>query len=398
MFKWIFLGGIYILSITCHSQWQYPGINHQFGFWEASVGIHGWSDHLVGRNLQLRHTAYLYPGLRWFTVIRGNNEFDQLTPFSPQFDEQFIEHLAIYQKNRHQLSYSFKGGKVRYLRFPKPDRISMFDQVTGTEDLRENKDTDYSGILGIAEYEYYLNKGTGIYQSFIPNQVGYHITAIQWIGHSVHRGYGTPEQYVFFKKNWGPVYWETRYGQLAIRAPQPLGRSEMGIVSYLGFRKWNYEIGFLFENIKTQPYRTGVLVEFALSPVTKALGKVHFDYTRSPEGFVVQLPFWKGYWGVQKEIPENATYLGRISAERTTTYWQNGQGRNFYEHILSHDVINADDDIIIVVEEGPWHLKLESLVSPHSTFRNWGDFQEWERKRQGPAQLAQYVTYKIYKK
>ena len=51
---------------------------------------------------------------------------------------------------------------------------------------------------------------------------------------------------------------------------------------------------------------------------------------------------------------------------------------------------------VVVVEEGPWHLKLESLVSPHSSFRNWNDLKEWERKRQGPAQLAQHVTYKVY--
>ena len=141
--------------------------------------------------------------MRWFTVIRGNNEFDQLTPFSPQFDEQFIEHLATYQKKQHQLSYSLKGGKVRYLRFPAPDRISMFDQVPGTEDLREDKNTDYSGVLAIAEYEYsfkVLDEGV---QLFIPNGIGYHIAAIKWMWHSEHTGYGAPEQYVFFKKKLG---------------------------------------------------------------------------------------------------------------------------------------------------------------------------------------------------
>lgn len=367
----------------CYGNWTFPGFNRPLGFWESSVGVHAWSDHIVGRNLQFRHTTYLHPGLRLFTTIRGNKKFDKLTPLSPQFDEQFIEHLGFYRSNQHLFAYSIKGGKIRYLRFPYPDRISMFDQVPGTEDLQNRHQTGYAGIIGIWEYEYR------------PVGIGHHLTTIQWMGNQ-RRDASVLENYLFMRRQLGPLFWESRLGRLAVR-PEPLGKSEWGHVSYLGIRKWRYEIGFLIENLENNPIYTGVMVQFALSPFTKAFGAVHFDYTRSPEGAVMQIPFWKGYWGVANIVPDNATYIGELKTERSVTYWQNGQGRNFYEHTMSNTIPHTKQkNTVVVVEEGPWHLKLESLVSPHSSFRNWNDLKEWERKRQGPAQLAQHITYKVY--
>ena len=77
------------------------------------------------------------------------------------------------------------------------------------------------------------------------------------------------------------------------------------------------------------------MVQFARSPVTEALGKIHFDYTRSLEGFVVLLPLNTGYWGTTRIVPKNAILVEEIATQRVITYWQNGQGRNFYAHILT---------------------------------------------------------------
>ena len=90
--------------------------------------------------------------------------------------------------------------------------------------------------------------------------------------------------------------------------------------------------------------------------------------------------------------------MGSIRAERTITYWQNGQGRNFYEHIIDKQGHTHGDELLIKPFEDSWYLRIESLVSPHNRFRSYDDLVEWERQRQGPAQLAQPVTYKFYKK
>lgn len=79
------------------------------------------------------------------------------------------------------------------------------------------------------------------------------------------------------------------------------------------------------------------------------------------------------------------------------TYWQNGQGRNFYEHTLSKWGETDSENSTVVMESDTWYLKLEALVSPHTSFENWDDLVQWEKHRQGPAQLAQPVTYKFYK-
>jgi len=388
---------IVVLATSLSARWTLPGPAKPFGFWEASIGMHAWTDHLVARNLQLRHTAYVYPGIRVFSVLRGNRVFDAITPLRPQFDELFVEHLATMRHHNHQLSYSIKTGKSRYLRFPVPDRISMFDQVPGTEDLRGRHDTGYAGIVGVAEYMYHI-VNTRVFDTPLTVDIGGHVTLMKWMGNT-RRDWSGIEQYGVMRYGLGNVFGEVRGGQLAVR-PEPLGDGAMGVSAYLGVRGWQYEVGVLVESIETEPIRTGIMVRFARSPVTEALGKVHFDYTRAPEGFVMQLPFSHGYWGTIKAPPQNAVLINKISVQRVVTYWQNGQGRNFYEHILSTsemaEVDRRTHDIYIVPKETPWVLELESLVSPHSRFKSWGDLEEWERKRQGPAQLAQWVTYHVY--
>jgi hypothetical protein len=261
----------------------------------------------------------------------------------------------------------------------------MFDQVPGTDDLINHHETGYKGLLFTAEH--FNNCG-----------LGYHFTGINWqFCNRANSNINVIENYLFFRNNHHLIDFEARYGYLQLR-PEPLGQSKLGFNIYLGLSIYGFKGGFLYESLQDEPTYTGVLVMFTPNIVNRTLGSVHFDYTRAPEGFVMQLPFWQGYWGIEKETPKNAIAVGEVKAERTITYWQNGQGRNFYEHIISTTGITSNQDLIIVAKEEPWYLKIESLVSPHNKFQTQADLNTWERGRQGPAQLAQKVTYKFYKK
>jgi hypothetical protein len=190
------------------------------------------------------------------------------------------------------------------------------------------------------------------------------------------------------------------------RGPSPyqLGASGKGYNVYLGTEYKGYRAGILYENLYDKEYkahdiRTGILVQFADSKVTKALGSVRFDYTRTPEGFGITIPILHGNIGnIRKTIPKNSTLAGEIYAYRTITYWQNGQGRNFYEHRIDYWGDVESKDLIVVIEEKPWYLKIESLVSPHTTLKTKDDIIAWERDRQGPAELRQEVIYKFYRR
>ena len=133
--------------------------------------------------------------------------------------------------------------------------------------------------------------------------------------------------------------------------------------------------------------------------MTQALGRVAFDYDRNPEGFAMQIPLASGKIGarIAKKAPPHGILVGEVKAERIRTYWQNGQVRNFYEHRLSAWGEENKKDLVMVVEEQPWYLQAEALVSPHTALGSWSAIKEWEKDRQGPAQLSQTVTYKFYR-
>jgi len=144
------------------------------------------------------------------------------------------------------------------------------------------------------------------------------------------------------------------------------------------------------------------------------------DYTRSPMGHAMQIPLMGGTIGRVERFkggqsapfrgilmragedgwmePTDWVLVGEVYAERIRTYWQNGHARNFYEHRLGSWGVTDERGLRVVMEEEPWYLQLESLVSPHTSFRSWDDLQTWERDRQGPAQLSQKVTYRFYRK
>lgn len=370
--------------------------NYHLGF-----GAHFWSDHIDLRNGQFRLELDLLPGIRYHSVLRSNAEFTGLNILEPTYDENYLEGQFFYTDTLGKLSGSLKIGTMRYLRFPEPDLISQFDQVPGVDDLKDNDaETSYNGQLLTLDYKTKYN-------------LGYHFSGINW-DYSKRYGQDIIESYAFYKDSFSFLDIEARYGALQLRNPVgpanvrtenpfQLGRSGEGFDLYLGTSIGNYKVGILYEEIyddkfKYNDVRTGIIVRFGENFVTEALGGIRFDYTRSPLGMGAHITLAEGNIGYDKNIDSDKYELvGQVEALRVITYWQNGQGRNFYEHKLSYTG-DVEGDLLVTVAEKPWYLAVESLVSPHTELWTKSEFNEWEKHRQGPAQLEQKVIYKYYKK
>jgi len=366
--------------ISQESGWSFPYIGAGKGTWDASVGVFIWKDIFQMRNLQLRGDMDLAPGMRWHTVVRSNQELDTLTGFHPQFDENYLEGYGFHTSAAGTLSASLRLGNMRYLHFPYPDAIAVFDQVPALGDLTGGPKTDYSGELLTLDYAH-------------KSGLGLHTSGINW-GFGREGGSHLLENYLFYRQDLGNIHFETHIGGLAVR-PEPLGRKENGYSVYVGTNGAGYTAGLLYEKLHNQSAYTGIMVTIPINNVSKAMGKVAFDYDRTPQGFAMQLPLVSGTMGgIQKKAPVGGILVGEIKAERLRTYWVNGQVRNYYEHRRSSWGQTGSHDLVVVMNEEPWHLQTEALVSPH--LFNVG-FKTWEKDRQGPAQLSQTVTYQFYK-
>lgn len=362
------------------SGWVFPFLGEGKGTWETSVGAFIWKDDLKLRNLQLRADIDVVPGMRLHTVVRSNQEQDTLKGVRPHFDENYFEGYGFHRNANGTLSASLRIGTTRYLHFPYPDAIAMFDQVPGISDLESEAKTGYSGELLTLDYAH-------------KSGLGAHASGINW-DFARNGGAQLIENYLFYRQDMGKLHFETHAGQLALR-PEPLGQRAAGFNMYLGSQWKGYTGGLLYEKLHNQPVYTGIMITFPLNQTTKSMGKVAFDYDRSPEGFAVHLPLVSGtIGGIQKKAPEGAVLVGEVKAERLRTYWQNGQVRNYYEHRLSTWGETGQPDLVVVMTEEPWYLQAEALVSPH-TFSE--GLKTWEQDRQGPAQLSQKVTYKFYR-
>lgn len=383
--------------------WFFPTIGSFNGTWEMSVGTHFWDDHLDFRNLQLRADIDLAPGLRWHALARSNGLQDGLEEWEPRLDEHFLEWYGFHSSPEGVLSFSAKAGRVRYLRFPYPDAISTFDQVPGIEDLNGGDETGYSGLICTVDYAH----RTGL---------GVHGVWIDW-GYGVDRPAEWAERFVFFRNTSGPWHFEARYGDLPLRSI-PMGKTGEGYSIFAGRSLGDMSAGFLYEDIQGQENFTGIVVTFAKNSMTSFMGSMNFDYTRSPQGFAMQIPLISGTIGNMRRLdadrepfftgvlmsPGGSGYLeaeglvlvGEIAAERIRTYWQNGQERNWYEHRLSSWGRTSGPDIVTVMVEDPWYLQLEALVSPHTDFSSMDALKEWESDRMGPAQVSQRVVYRFY--
>lgn len=247
--------------------------------------------------------------------------------------------------------------------------------------------------------------------------MGFHATWIDW-GLGIDRPSDWAEKYIFFRNDFEKWHYEARYGDLPVRK-EPLGQTERGFNLFVGrsFKDWS--VGFLYEELDNQPAYTGIVVRFAQDDITKKMGELAFDYTRTPRGHAVQVPLLSGTIGHVRRVdstqepvfrgllqktgkkgflePTNYVLVGEVKAERVRTYWQNGQVRNFYEHRLASRGDTTSSDLEVLMVEDPWYLDLESLVSPHTDLWSWDDLKDWEKDRMGPAQLKQKVIYRFYR-
>ena len=288
-----------------------PFLGSGRGHWDTSVGVFFWRDEFHLRNLQVRGDIDLAPGLRWHGVVRSNRELDDLKKWAPNFDEHYIEAFGFQEGSAGVLSASLRVGTVRYLHFPYPDAIAVFDQVPGVSDLNNGAKTGYSG--GVLTLDYSGKAGWGL-----------HASGIRW-GFGRDGGTQLMEGYAFYRRDFGKVHFETHLGELAVR-PEPLGRREQGVNVFMGFPCKGYTVGFLYEKLRNQPMYTGIQLTFPRNRTTEALGRVAFDYDRSPEGFAMQVPIAAGnIGGLRTQVPANGVLVGEVKAERIRTYWPGTQ-------------------------------------------------------------------------
>ncbi len=381
-------------SLFCDmsSIFWFPKIGKFTGQTETSIGFHFWDDHLYIRNLQLRTYSYLYPGIRINSIIRSNKKQNLIEMYrnsatiyekiEPNIDELYLEFLGFNYNKFGVISVSLKLGKMRYLRFPYFDNIAKFDQVPGLTDLREGDMSGYYGELLCLEYLSKLG-------------IGYHLSLIHWDLFE-RSGFDVLENYLFFKRDFGMLEFETRVGTLQTRE-EPVGISDLGFNAYLGCLWKSYKTGIYLENIGDKIF-TGFSISFAPSKVAEILGKVKLDYTRADEGFSMQIPFFKQEFGsLVKDVPENADLVGTITAERVITFWRAGMMRNFYEHIISKSGDTDSSDLYIRIVEKPVRLENESIISPVHKFNSIQSLKDWNSTGYRLGQYSQDVIYEFYR-
>ena len=284
-----------------------------------------------------------------------------LEEWEPRFDEHFVEWYGFHNSPSGVFSFSVKAGRVRYLRFPYPDAISTFDQVPGMEDLGGGVDvTGYSGVIATVDYAH--RSGLGL-----------HGVWIDW-GFGVDRPAEWAARYVFYRRTSHPWHFEARWGDLALRS-LPMGKCGEGYSIFVGRDMGGWDAGFLYEDISGQETYTGIVITFKQNNATRWMGSVAFDYTRTPEGFALQLPLLSGTFGnlIRMDASREPAFtgilmapgkkgfleaqglvlVGEIVAERIRTYWQNGQVRNWYEHRLSSWGRTSGKDVVAVMVEDP---------------------------------------------
>lgn len=366
---------------TLRSGWHTDFIGAGRGDLTFSLGAQFWKDYFRFRNLIARTTVELAPGLRAHLIARRREGSWKRKPLHPDIDEAYLEGFTFYRAPDYQLAFNLKVGRVRYLRFPAPDRLAVFDQVPGIRDLTGGPVTDYRGVLGTME---------GAHRSGL----GLHLSGIQWAFDADQDGANAIEWYGFFRRGFGGGWtFEGRLGALAGR-PEPLGRpARQGGGVFLSKQIGEFEVGAMMERRRGGRTYTGVMVRFRPTDITRALGAIGFDYARTPEGLAVQHDLFRIRFNEHTRPAPDEVLVGEVRAVRLRTYWQQSFQRNEYEHRLSSWGQTGGPGTRVVVEEQPWYLELEALVSPHVALN-----RGWFRDRQGPAQLAQEVTYRFYRK
>lgn len=352
------------------------------GYWDASVGVFVWTDKFWLRNLQVRGAVELAPGLSAHAGIRSNHAKNNIRDIAPMVDEGYLEQTASWQLGDGLLRTQARVGAVRYLRFPYPDEFAVFDQVPGIGDLGDGvtNPTGYHGELLTLDYT------IGDYNAHV---VGYNRN---FVGES---GSDIAEATLSASQSIGSTRLSVRGGMLPIRT-EPLGKSAAGVDVLVGIPIGSAMVGLLYENAVNRPSYTGISLTFPLNDKKQAAGEYAFDYARSPRGIGLNVPLAEGSIGnVRNANPVNAELVGEITAVRVRTYWQNSQLRNEYEHRLT-SWGKSGAEYEMVMDEQPWQLSVEALVSPHTDITSIDALREWEKGRQGPAELRRMVTYRFY--
>lgn len=363
------------------------------GHYEFSAGLHFWKDHLYLRNLQLRSLYHIAPGIRVNTILRSNDEINQVefskdsspifNKFKPVIDESYLELFGFWNEKEHQIATSLKLGISRYLRFPYYGLISRMDQVAGMADIRsDHTEAGYRGALLNLDYK--------------AGFAGFHNT----LYYDINSGTGHSLEYFFlleYENNWFVA--EARTGRLIIREHKSdniLTESGYGYNLMAGLKFNGYDICLLWEEVDGVKY-TGLSIKFASSIFTRFAGKVRLDYNRACEGFVFQYPVIYNDFGFE-EIDEikGMKKVGEIKAERAITFWRIGMQRNFYEHMISKWGITNSQKTKVVVKTEPMLLGIESIVSPVCKFSSINDLKSWDSNGIRPGQLTQKVTYEFY--
>lgn len=366
------------LTETSPYGWRTDFLGAGRGDFDLSFGVKFWPDRFNLRNLIFGGSVDLLPGLRARVQLR-RREGEQKV-FQVDSDEVYVEAFGQYRGPSGTAGASLRMGRVRYLHFPYPDAIALFDQVPGIADLYGGSATDYRDL--ILQTEAALQSGWGVHFGGL---------AQVFNGRPVVR---ESEAYGFYRSSFGRGWHlEGRCGDLAVRR-EPLGRrGRPGGSLYVGKQIGEFNVGLLYENKRTEHEYAGIVVQLRPGPVTRVLGRVSFDYSRKPEGFTAQIPLWHGRLRESRFVRSGDELVGEIRAVRLRTLWQQGFVRNQYEHRLDSWGETADPRLHCVVTEEPWYLQAEALVSPHLL-----PDTRWERDRQGPGQFAQRVTYRYYRR
>jgi len=357
--------------------WHPDYIGPMRGVLDASFGVKVWPDRFNFRNLIFGGAIDLAPGIRGRANFRRHEGEEKA--FQVDSDEIYVEGYNQYRGRTWSGGASVRLGHVRYLHFPYPDAISQFDQVTGVKDLFGGPPTDYRDAVLVAEASNY--SGWGIHVSgraqFFDDTPGAVLM----------------EAYGFYRSDFGRGWHvEGRLGQIAVRS-EPLGqRGQPGGDVYIGRQVGEFNVGLLYENKRSEHEFSGIMVQFRPGPVTRALGHVSLDYSRTPEGISAQIPLLHLRLNESRFVRSRDILVGEVRAVRIRTLWQQGFVRNEYEHRLESWGDTGDPRLHCVVTEEPWYLQTEALVSPHLV-----PDQRWERDRQGPAQFVQRVTYRYYR-
>jgi hypothetical protein len=357
--------------------WNPRFIGSWRGDFDLSIGLKLWTNQFAFRNLNLSGTVDVAPGVRLRGQIRRREGETQF--FVPEADEAYLEIFNHYRAPQFNADYSVKFGRTRYLHFPYPDAIAQFDLPTSIQDFAGGGVTDYRDI--VLQSELAWHSGLGLHAGAL---------AVLWGGRP---RLNLLEAYGFYRRDFGRGWhFESRAGLLQVRQ-LPYGRDgELGGVAYLGKQIGEFNVGLLYEAKRNEQVYTGIMIQFRPGPVTRALGKVTFDYSRQPEGFTFQFPIWHGRLNQSRFVRSGDILVGEVRAIRIRTVFPQGVPRNQYEHRLASWGENSDPRLRCVVEEEPWYLQTEALISP-----NLPTDSNWEKERQGPGQYVQRVTYRFYR-